>query len=122
MDNSSGNYNNSSHGSFVGCTFNHSGSNNGTAIELNTMAAGEMFVGCNIFYGAIIITGSQGIVFNGCNIGSSTPITITDGGGVQFANCVFRTGESAVTDNRPTKTHFDNCYYLNGTVVNGTPS
>lgn len=122
MDNSSGNYSNASHGSFVGCTFNHSDSNNGTAIELNAMVAGEMFVGCNIFYGAIIITGSQGIVFSGCNFGSRTPITITDGGGVQFANCVFRSNQSVVTDNRPTKTHFDNCYYLNGDAVSGTPT
>ena len=122
MDNSSGTYSNSSHGSFVGCSFNHSDSNNGTAIELNTMVAGEVFVGCNIFYGAIILTSSQGIVFNSCNLGSSTPITITDGGGIQFANCVFRTGQSPVTDNRPTKTHFDNCYYLNGSAVNGVPA
>ena len=121
MDNSSGNYGNSSHGSFIGCTFNHSDENNGTAIELDTMVAGEMFVGCQIFYGAIVLTASQGIVFDACNIGAFTPITITDGGGVQFANCTFRPGASPVTDNRSTKTHFDNCYYLSGTAVNGTP-
>lgn len=121
MDNSSNNYPNSSHGSFVGCTFNHSDNNNGVAIELNAMVAGEMFVGCNIFYGAINIIGCQGIVFNACNIGNSTPITINNGGGVQFANCVFRTGESTITDNRPNKTHFDNCYYLSGSAVVGTP-
>lgn len=121
MDNSSGNFNNSSHGAFVGCSFNHSDSNNGVAIELNTMVAGEMFSGCSIFYGKIILTTSQGIVFNACNFGSATPIKITNGGGVQFANCMFRLGQSAVTDNRPSKTHFDNCYYLNGTAVDSVP-
>ena len=114
MDNSRGNYSNSSHGSFVGCTFNHSDSNNGTAIELNTMIAGEMFVGCNIFYGSIILTNSQGIVFDACNFGSSTPIILSGGGSVVFSSCIFRGNQSPVTDDRTDKTFFNGCYYLGG--------
>lgn len=122
MDNSSGAFTNNSHGAFIGCSFNHNGNNTGVGIELVQMGAGEMFVGCNIFYGSILLTGSQGIVLNACNFGSSTPITITNGGGVLFSNCMFRTGQSPTTIIGNTGTHFVNCYYLNGDIINNTPS
>ncbi len=130
MDNSSGNYNNNSHGAFVGCTINHTGSKDydsgrrgdGYALDINAMGAGEIFNGCSIFYGKIKLASSQGIILSNCNFGSYTPIFIENGGGIQFANCVFRVGHSTVTDNRPEKTHFDSCYYLNGTPVDNTPS
>lgn len=117
MTNASDNYGNSSHGSFIGCTFNHSDSNNGTAIELDTMIAAEMFVGCQIFYGEIKIKDSQGIVFDACNMGRTTPITVNGGGAVIFSNCMFRTNESPFTLIGTTHVNVDSCYYLGGSVV-----
>lgn len=125
MDNSSGTFGNSSHGAFVGCTFNHSGlvpesgiRSGGNAIELNTMVAGEMFVGCSIFYGNLSITASQGIVFNSCNFGSRTPLNVTGGNLVMFNACVFRSSngvnESPLTLVDNTATKVNGCYYLSG--------
>lgn len=125
MDNSSGTFGNSSHGSFVGCTFNHIGvvpesgiRSGGNAIELNTMVGGEMFVGCNVFYGNVSLTASQGIVFNSCNFGSQTPLNITGGNVIMFNSCVFRSiggvNESPLTLTDNTATKVNGCYYISG--------
>ena len=125
MDNSSGTFGNSSHGAFIGCTFNHIGPvpesgirSGGNAIELNTMNAGEMFVGCSIFYGNVSLTASQGIIFDSCNFGSQTPLNVTGGNLIMFSACVFRSSggvnESPLTLTDNTSTKVNGCYYLSG--------
>ena len=44
IDNSAGQSRNDSHGTFSACSFNHSDNNNGTAIRLLGLTAGEVFV------------------------------------------------------------------------------
>lgn len=107
---------NDSHGSFVGCTFNHSGENTGKAIELTNLGSGEMFVGCQIFYGSVHITNCHGIVFDACNFGNTTPITVTGGRLVMFTNCVsVGASQTPVTVTNNTLTKLINCYSRGGT-------
>ena len=121
MDDSLGIYQNNSHGVFVGCSFNHNDNNTGKAMELIAMMSGQVFSACNFFYGSINITGSRGIVFDGCNFGSSTAINVTNPGGVAFNGCAFRYNQSPVTLVNNNGTHFDNCRYMDGVLITGTP-
>lgn len=107
---------NDSHGSFVGCTFNHSGENTGKAIELTNLGSGEMFVGCQIFYGSVHVTNCHGIMFDACNFGNTTPITVTGGRLVMFTNCVsVGASQTPVTVTNNTLTKLINCYSRGGT-------
>lgn len=107
---------NDSHGSFVGCTFNHSGENTGKSIELTNLGSGEMFVGCQIFYGSVHVTNCHGIVFDACNFGNTTPITVTGGRLVMFTNCVsVGASQTPVTVTNNTLTKLINCYSRGGT-------
>ena len=119
MDNSNNQSPNNSHGTFSGCIFNHSGSNNdGTAMHIIGCGNGEMFIGCQIFFGATIIENSSGIVFSACNYKGSTysPITINGGGLVKLVDCVFgTTADITITNN--TATVVSGCYLRDGTAV-----
>lgn len=119
MDNTYGQSNNNSHGSFSNCVFNHSGSNNdGIAIHIIGCVNGEVFSGCQLFYGETVIEESEGIVFANCNFGGSsgTQITITNGGLIMYNGCVFKTAPT-VTKTGNTATKFINCYLRDGTAV-----
>ena len=108
---------NSAHGTYTGCVFNHSGANNdGIAIKLLGITAGEIFTGCQVFFGSIEINDSKGIVFDGCNLGTSIPISIEDGKTVLFTNCMFA-NVPTVTKTNNTDTHFANCYTREGDAV-----
>ncbi len=113
MDNTDGTRTNNSHGGFIGCTFNHSLNNAGTAIEIIGMTTGEIFSGCQIFYGGIVITNGYGFVFDSCNFGKNTPISITCDGLVMFANCMFRSASNSpitVSSSHPERIKFVNCF------------
>ena len=96
MDNSDGTATNNSHGSFVGCTFNHSNrnANNGKAIEIKNMTSGEMFVGCQIFYGSTYLTDCEGVVFSACNYGKGTGVYVSGGRCNVMTGCMFTNVES----------------------------
>ena len=116
IDNSTGQSPNNSHGSAVGCTFNHSGSNEGTAVKLDGVTAGYVFSGCQFFYGELDIKNSVGINISSCNFGNSVPITIDGGGLVLFSNNIFRASPSVTKTNTPVVQSVG-CYLRDGTSV-----
>ena len=119
MDNTYGQSNNNSHGSFSNCVFNHSGNNNdGVAIHIIGCTNGEIFTGCQLFYGEIVIEESEGIVFANCNFGGSsgTQISITNGGLIMYNGCCFKSSPTVIKSGN-TATKFVNCYLRDGTAV-----
>lgn len=119
IDNSSGQSRNNTHGSFVGCTFNHSGNNSGTAIRILGATGGEIFTAAQIFFGKIEIEDSMGIRFIGANLGRQTPIIVKDSVVTAFSDCTFTSAsESPLTHSGNTRLVFDRCYDQNGNVFN----
>jgi hypothetical protein len=119
MDNTYGQSNNNSHGSFSNCVFNHIGENNdGVAIHIIGCTNGEIFTGCQLFYGEIVIEESDGIVFANCNFGGSsgTQISITNGGLIMYNGCCFKSSPTVIKLGN-TATKFVNCYLRDGTAV-----
>ena len=110
MDNASNQSPNNSHGSCVGCVFNHSGSNSGVGIRVLGCPNGFVFTGCQIFYSKTIIENSGGVIFNACNYGDTNcDITIDGGGAVLFLGNMHQAAPTiTITDN--TNVHFANCY------------
>lgn len=118
---------NDSHGSYVGCTFNHSVSalgveNKGTAIKLNRITLGEVFIGCQIYFGSVEINNCVGVRFVGCNVGGSVPFTITDSTVITFSDCTFKeapdSANSRVVQSGNTGLIYTNCYLRNADVYN----
>lgn len=102
---------NNSHGSAVGCTFNHMDSNTGIGIKLVDGISGFMFSGCQIFYAQTVLSGNNyGIVFSACNYGADNcGISISGGGAILFTGCMFQAAPTiTVTDNE--HVHFTDCY------------
>lgn len=116
IDNRDGLIYNDSHGSVVGCTFNHSGGNSGTAIKLVGVTNGYVFNGCQIFYGKIDIKNSVAVQFSNCNFGRQTPIDINGGGIVLFDGNIFY-GTPTVTKTNSPIVQTANCYSYNGTAL-----
>jgi hypothetical protein len=111
MDNSSNQSPNNSHGSVIGCVFNHTNGNSGIGIEILNCANGHIFDGCQIFFSQIHIVESKGIVFSNCNFGyRNTDITIEGEGTVLFTNNVHQDTPPSITITNNTQTHFINCY------------
>ena len=108
---------NNSHGTFSCCTINHSidgNRNTTTAIQINGMASGEVFSGCQIAFGAITIADSRGIHFADCNFLRDTHITVTGNDLTLFSDCVFYSAvESPITGGG--NVVLTNCYYRDGT-------
>ena len=113
IDNSDSQSPNNSHGSCIGCIFNHTDSNSGIGIKLLNCTYGFIFTGCQVFFSQIQIEDSNGIVFGGCNFGSSNcNITISGGKTILFANNMHQTAPTITITNN-TDVHFDNCYNAN---------
>lgn len=110
MDNSKGQSPNNSHGSMVGCTINHSNSNEGVGIMALGAKHGYIFTGCQVFFSKIVVEDSNGLVFDSMNYGRKVEIDIKGGGTVLFSNSMFKPAPDAirVTDND--NVHFVNCY------------
>lgn len=116
MDNSTGEARNNSHGSFVGCTFNHSGENEGYAIKIQGMSNGEVFSGCQIFFGKTLIIDSKGIQFAGCIMGRGTDIHVKDSSAISFSDCMMWDENSTpITTENSESVYINNCYSRNGT-------
>ena len=110
MDNAQNQSPNNSHGSMVGCTINHSNSNEGIGIMSLGTKAGYIFTGCQVFFSKIVVEDSDGLVFDAMNYGRRVEIDIKGGGSVLFCNSVFRPAPDAIriTDNE--NVHFIHCY------------
>lgn len=107
---------NDAHGSAVGCTFNHSGNNSGTAIKLVGVTNGYVFDGCQVFYGKIDMKNSVGVQFSNCNIGRQVPIDIDGGGVILFNGNIFVSTPTVTKTNSPIiKTA--NCYAYDGSAI-----
>ena len=115
MDNSQGQSPNNTHGSAIGCVFNHTSHNNvsnaGTGIQmLNCTGNGFIFSGCQIFFSQIDIEGSDGVEFSNCNFGYvNCDITINGGGAVLFLGNMHQAKPTITITNNP-NVHFTNCY------------
>lgn len=107
---------NNGHGAVVGCTLNHNNSNNGFAVIMRNVQNGFVFSGCNIWYGKIIVSGSAGVMFNGCLIGKgATPqVQGDDNDLLLFSSCVFFESPSV---QGTTRAVFDSCRTFTGEVV-----
>ena len=121
MDNSRKQSRNETHGSAMGCTFNHSGyytgKNKGTGIRILGTVNGYVFSGCQVFYAKIELEGVEGAIFDCFNFGSGEVIRVNGGGTVMFTHCMFGSSpNAAIIDNQCT--HFVNCYTRAGDPIN----
>jgi len=110
MDNSQAQSPNNSHGSCVGCVFNHSNSNAGVGIRILGCANGFVFVGCQIFFSQTVIENSSGVTFSACNYGNvNCDISVNGGGAVLFIGNMHQAAPAInIVDN--THVVFANCY------------
>ena len=116
IDNSAGQSRNNSHGSVVGCSFNHTDSNNGIGIKVLGAQYGYIFTGCQMWYSEILVENSTNIVFSNFNFGGSQKINVSGGKLVMFSDCVFFGNPTVnVTENAK----FINCFTSNGDAVEG---
>lgn len=124
MDNTSGTLRNDSHGTVVGCVFDHANGNNGTGIKIIGMSNGEIFSDCQLFYSDIEIKNSKGLQFNNFNVGG-TGVNIkvekgSDGGLVLFNNWVFKTDSYTFQiDSGYSECKLNNCWTWDGVAVTG---
>lgn len=118
IDNSTGQSPNNSHGSCIGCLFNHTNNNAGVGIRILGAAHGFVFSGCQIFYSKTIIDDSDGIVFSACNYGNSNcDISVNGGGAVLFIGNMYKAAPPITITNN-SHVVFANCYVSStGAVV-----
>lgn len=120
MDNSQKQSKNETHGSAVGCTFNHSGYytgvNKGTGIRILGTRNGYVFSGCQVFFSKIELDDVKGVIFDAFNFGRNEVINVNGGATTMFTHCMFGSApQVTVTDNECTK--FINCYTRAGEAV-----
>lgn len=118
MDNAQNQSPNNSHGSCIGCVFNHTDSNNGIGIKILNCDNGFIFTGCQIFFSQIDVEDSDGVVISDTNFGlSNCDIIIKNGGAILFANNMHQ-GAPTISITNNTNVHFVNCYNrTNGSVI-----
>ena len=115
MDDSQGQSPNNSHGSAIGCVFNHTASNTGIGIKILGNENGFIFDACQIFYSQIYIKDSYGMAFTNCNFGKTNcEITIEGDGCTLLANNIFQTTPTITKNNM---TRIVGCYTRNGVLV-----
>ena len=124
MDNSKDQSKNSSHGSFTGCVFNHSDNNAGYAMKIIGMKNGQMFTGCQVFYGKTLIKDSRGIQFIGSNMGKETGIEITNSTSILYSNCTMASVDATpvTIDKNCRSVVFTNCFCYDGTEITAGPA
>ena len=88
IDNSQKQSRNNSHGSVVGCTFNHSDSNKGIGIKVLGATYGYVFNACQLWASEIFVENSNNILFSNFNLGGVN-IKVSGGQLVMFSSCVF---------------------------------
>ena len=116
IDNSKGQSINDSHGSAVGCSFNHSGKNEGIGIQVLGAKNGYVFTGCQIFYSKIVLEDAAGVVITSTNFGRAENIIVKDGGTVLLSDCVFGTPPVISVENNDF-VKITNCYTRMGEKI-----
>jgi len=116
IDNADGKAVNNSHGSAVGCTFNHSGNNEGIGIIITNAKSGFVFSGCQLFYSKIIVKDSPWINFNAFNFGKNTEIEVSGVKTVMFVGSYFH-GEPKVSVSDGGKVNFHACFTSDGEPI-----
>ena len=108
---------NNSHGSCIGCVFNHSGSNTNIGIYVINCGQGFIFSGCQIFYSQIYLKDAKGMVFSNCNFGvTNCDITVDGGGSTLFLGNMHEAAPAInITNNANVK--FANCYDRSGNQI-----
>ncbi len=114
MDNSRGQSGNNSHGSAVGCTFNHTGKNKGIGIQILGAGHGYVFSGCQLFYSKIVLEDATGIIFENFNCGRDIAFTVKGGGLTLFSNSAFLCPPEPFTVENNDAVKFINCYLRDG--------
>ncbi|MBQ9099000.1 MAG: hypothetical protein IJY50_06180 [Clostridia bacterium] len=117
IDNSTGQSPNNSHGSVVGCTFNHNDNNKGIGIQILNAKSGYVFTGCQMFYSKIDIDNSPGILFNAMNFGRDTVIAVRGKGLVMLTDCVFHGVPDTANVDPDAPTKFLHCYTRDGDEI-----
>ena len=103
---------NNAHGVFSACKIAHSGANNdGVALKVDGSELCENFNGISFDYGQIVVTGSKGLMFNGCRLGRGVSIDVTGSQAIIFNACIIRDPSQIdhVTSTNST-TRFVACY------------
>ena len=121
FDNSQGQSPNNTHGSIIGCIFDHEDENTGLGIKMIGCHAGEVFSDCQLFYAGIEVINCSGVQFNNFNTGNSVHITVTEGsngGLVIFNNWIFKASAYTITKDY-NNVKFVNCWTRDGTAVTG---
>ena len=117
IDNSDGNAWNNSHGSAIGCTFNHSGNNKGIGIRIIGASCGYVFTGCQDFFSKIIVEDSIGVQFSAMNFGRAPEIYVKGGKPVFFSGCVFYEYPHVLSVTDGATVRFSECYTRDGEPV-----
>ena len=116
IDNSMGQSPNNSHGSVVGCTFNHNGKNEGNGIIVLGAKHGYVFTGCQMFYSKIILEDTAAMTFSDFNFGPKQIINIKGGKLTMFSDCAFGAMPTVtVEDNENVR--FVNCFTRDGEEI-----
>lgn len=118
MDNENNQSPNNSHGSAIGCVFNHTDNNSGIGIKILNCDSGFVFDGCQIFFSQIYIVDSDGVIVSNSNFGNANcNITVSGGGAVLF-NGNMHQAAPVITVTNNNNVHFVNCYVRStGAVV-----
>ena len=114
MDNESNQSPNNTHGSCVGCVFNHTQSggqsNSGVGIKIINCPNGFIFNACQIFFSKIQLVSSSGVVFSNNNFGNTNcDIEISGGKAIIFSGNIFQ-NTPPITVSGDAEVHFVNCY------------
>ena len=114
MDNESNQSPNNTHGSCVGCTFNHTQSggqsNSGVGIKIINCPNGFIFNACQIFFSKIQLVDSSGIVFSNNNFGKTNcDISIDGGKAILFIGNIFQ-DKPPITVTGDAEVNFTHCY------------
>lgn len=119
------NITNESHGACYSSTYNHNnltGLGGGIAIYAKDSTVGWNFTGQNIWYGAVVLKNSQGIIFDGNIIGNVQFKSIRDDGGKNmniFTNTYFYTNPSGFINGNDGSTYIGP--YISKSGTNNLP-
>lgn len=136
MDNTDGSLSNNTHGTVIGCIFNHEDYDDetlgkGHAIYMIGASSGMQFIGGQIFYGSIYLKNCQAIAINGFNFGQMKENGSNVGVKIQFdhtdestytflmTNSIFTRAPRIVIPSGDNNLNFiiSNCYTRGGDPV-----
>lgn len=108
---------NAGHGSFTGCTINHSGANN-DGIGLLIKDTGRMNISnCQFHYSDIQLINTNGNIIAACQMGNDSLITVSGGSCNIISDCMMRTRAETITITGNTQTKVHDCYTRDGYIV-----